>query len=78
MGRKSKKSSPKASKSKISAGGGLKAVASAGVSALTGGSSKSSGGSGRRRKHGVSYWANKVMVAKLKKKYFRIQYGGMR
>lgn len=76
MARKSKKSSPKASKSKVSAGGGLKSVASAGISALTGGSSKST--SGRRRRHGVSYWANKVMVAKLKKKYFRIQYGGMR
>lgn len=75
MGKKKAKSKPK--KSSVKAGGGLGSVAKAGISALTGGSS-SKAKSGGRRKHGVSYWANKVMVAKLKKKYFKIQYGGMR
>lgn len=45
------------------------------IGALGGG--KSGGGHGRRR-HGANYWANKVLVAKLKKKYNRIQYGGAR
>ena len=31
-----------------------------------------------RRKHGVNWWANRVLVEKLKKKYNRIKYGSMR
>ena len=37
---------------------------------------KSKGRKGRR--HGASYWANKVLVEKLKKRYNRLKYGGMR
>lgn len=35
------------------------------------------GGGGRRRRRGPEYWAKKVLVEKLKKKYFRAKYGGM-
>lgn len=54
-------------------GGGIRSIASA-VTGI-GGKSKSSGR--RRRNHGVTYWANKVMIAKLKKKYRRVAYGGI-
>lgn len=43
-------------------------------SSILGGSSR--GGGGGRRRKGPAYWANKVLVAKLKKKYWKIQYGG--
>jgi hypothetical protein len=33
-------------------------------------------GGGKRRSHGPTYWANKVLVMKLKKKYFKLKYGG--
>lgn len=37
----------------------------------------SRGGGGRRnRGKGPQYWANKVLVAKLKKKLYKIKYGG--
>lgn len=36
---------------------------------------KSSGGR-KRRSRGPTYWANKVLVEKLKKKYWKIKYGG--
>lgn len=62
--------------SKVKAGGGLvNAAVSAGTSLLGGGKSK---GSGKRRNHGPTYWANKVLVARLKKKYNSIKYGGLR
>lgn len=31
---------------------------------------------GRRRSKGPTYWANKVLVEKLKKKYNRLKFGG--
>lgn len=31
---------------------------------------------GRRRHKGPTYWANKVLVERLKKKYNRLKYGG--
>lgn len=39
-----------------------------------GGKSKS----GTRRKHGATYWANKVLVEKLKRRYNKLKYGGVR
>ena len=30
----------------------------------------------RRRSKGPSYWANKVLVEKLKKRYWKLRYGG--
>lgn len=60
----------KKAKSKSKAGKAVKAVKSAlGM--------KSKGGGGRRHR-GPSYWANKVLVEKLKKRYNRLKYGGMR
>lgn len=32
----------------------------------------------KRRSKGPAYWANKVLVEKLKKRYFKIKYGGVR
>lgn len=52
-------------------------LAGAAVSAFTGGSAKKGGG-GRRRNRGPTYWANKVLVEKLKKRYHRLKYGGAR
>lgn len=64
------------SKSKKSSKGSLaKKVGGAALSAVLG-SGKKSGGGGKRRGRGPQYWANKVIVAKLKKKYRRITYGG--
>lgn len=65
----------KASKSLKSGGakiaGGIKSAAKA-----AGIGSKSAGGRSRRSK-GPAYWANKVVVQKLKKKYFRLKYGSV-
>lgn len=36
------------------------------------------GGSGTKRRRGPAYWANKVMVEKLKKRFNKLKYGGMR
>ncbi len=33
-------------------------------------------GSGKRRHKGPTYWANKVLVEKLKRKYNKLKYGG--
>ncbi len=52
-------------------------VASVAVSAFTGGGKKGGGG-GRKRNRGPTYWANKVLVEKLKKRYNRLKYGGAR
>lgn len=50
-------------------GGGIKAV----KKALSGGKS----GSSKHRSRGPSYWANKVIVAKLKRKYNKLKYAGI-
>lgn len=71
---KSRKS--RSSGSKKAAGGGLKDIAVSGAKALLGGGSKKGGG-GKKRGRGPQYWANKVIVAKLKKKYRSITYGGV-
>jgi len=58
---------------KVTAGGG---IVSSGLSAgkkIFGGS----GGGGGRRNRGPAYWANKVLVAKLKAKYNKIKYAGL-
>lgn len=36
------------------------------------------GSSGGRKKRGPAYWANKVMVEKLKKRFNKLKYGSMR
>jgi hypothetical protein len=70
---KSKKSKAKTTSSKkAKAGGALGRAVSAGKSLLGG-----SKGGGHRRSRGPAYWANKVLVQKLKKKYNRLKYGGM-
>ncbi len=63
-----KKTSKKTSK-KSTVGSKVKSA----LGSLKGGS-KSSGG--RRRSKGPTYWANKVLVEKLKKKYHRLKFGG--
>jgi hypothetical protein len=62
-------------KAKSSKRGGIgSSIAKTAVSAVLGGGK---GGGGRRRR-GPAYWANKVLVEKLKKKYNRLKYGGAR
>jgi hypothetical protein len=68
-----KKAKPSKSKAKPS---GASRIVSA-VSGAIGGKSKGAGGHGRR-KHGVTYWQNKVLVEKLKKKFGKIKYGSVR
>lgn len=68
-----KKAKPKKAKSSSSIGSKL---ASAGK-AIMGKSSSASGGK-RRGRHGVTWWANRVLVEKLKKKYHRLKYGSVR
>jgi len=61
------------------AGGLVKKAASVGMS-LVGGASpapaRARGGGGGRRRRGPEYWAKKVLVERLKKKYWRAKYGG--
>jgi len=64
---------PKKSKSK-----GVKGAIGKAKGAIASVLGKSSGGGGGRRKRGPTYWANKVLVEKLKKRYNRLKYGGMR
>lgn len=71
-----KKVVKKSSKSAPKAGGGLKKAVSAGVGLLSGGTSKKGAG-GKRRSHGVQWYANAVLKAKLKKKLNRIKYGSI-
>jgi len=52
-----------------------KGVVGKAVSAISSLAGKSGSGGGRRR-HGPTYWQNKVLVEKLKKKYARLKYGG--
>jgi len=72
MARKKGKKSRSAS-GKV-AGGGLGGAVKKGAKALMGGG----GGGGKRRSRGPSYWANKVIVEKLKKKYKALKYGSIR
>lgn len=69
---KIKKMTRKASKPGIVAKG--KAALSGAASLFGGGKSARVGG--KRRNRGPTYWANKVLVAKLQKKYRAIKYGG--
>jgi len=36
----------------------------------------SSKGARGRRHHGVTWWSNRVLIEKLKKRYFKLKYGG--
>lgn len=65
--RKSKSSSRSSSR-----GSAIGSIISAGSSLIGG----SRGGGRRSRGKGPQYWANKVLVAKLKKKLYKIKYGG--
>lgn len=64
----------KRSPSSPKAGGKLKSLAKTAKGVMGG----KSGSSGNRRRHGVNYWANKVLVERLKKKYHRIKFGSVR
>jgi len=70
---KSRKKSPKGKTS--AAGGGLKGAAKAGAKALGIGGG---GGGGKRRNRGPQYWANRVIVERLKQKYRRLKFGSVR
>jgi len=81
--KKAKKAMKSKSKSRKVAGpkgGGLvKKAASVGMSLVGGASpapSRARGGGGGRRRRGPEYWAKKVLVERLKKKYWRAKYGG--
>jgi len=65
----------KTKKTRGKAGGGLKEKIKSGASSLLNGKS---GSTGKRRNRGPAYWANKVIVARLKAKYFKLKYSGMR
>ncbi len=68
-------------KSRSRSVGGVKAKAGKAIGAAKGffgGKTKSQAERMHRRKHGVTWWANRVLVEKLKKKYNRIKYGSMR
>lgn len=67
---------PKKAKASRLSGGGVARVASSLGSVISGATAKRGGGGRRRRTKSPTYWANKVLVAKLKKKYYKIQYGG--
>ena len=74
---KSKKSGAKPAKStKKSSGGVVSKLGGALVGGLTGGSS--GGGGHRKRNRGPQYWANKVIVEKLKQKYRKLRFGSVR
>jgi hypothetical protein len=64
-----KKSTPKAKKSS----GVLGKVKSA-IGAKLG--IKAKGGGGRRRSHGPEWYARKILVLKLKKRLYKLKYGG--
>jgi len=49
------------------------AIKTAGKKLLGGG-----GAGGKRKRKGVTYWQNKVLIEKLKKKYSRLKYGSVR
>jgi hypothetical protein len=65
------------SSGKVKAGGGLGgSISKAVVNRLSLGTPKGIG-YGRKR-HGVEYWAKKVLVERLKKKYFKTKYGSIK
>jgi len=74
---KAKKASKK-SKGKVVAGAGTGMVQGA-IAAGRGllGGKAATRGTTKGRSKSVSYWANKVLKAKLKKKFYRITYGGI-
>lgn len=68
----------KASQASPKAGGGLgNAIVNTAVTALTGSGSRKTG-SRKTRRHGPQYWANKVLVQKLKNKYYKMRYASVR
>jgi len=70
-----KKPSKKVAGPKASGIGGK--IVSAGMSLVGGGSSSAAPRrAGSRRRRGPEYWAKKVLVERLKKKYWRAKYGG--
>jgi len=58
---------------KSSAGGVVSTAVSVGSSLLGGGSKARTGG--RRRRRGPEYWAKRVLVEKVKKRFWRVKYG---
>lgn len=54
-----------------------KSAGSSLVSKVTGAKGSKGSKGGKRRGKSVQYWANKVIKAKLKKKYYRIVYGSV-
>ena len=70
MGVKKGKSNGKSGKS--GKGGGIAGK----VKGLIGG--KSGSGTTGKRRRGVTYWSNKVLVEKLKKRYYKLKYGSVR
>lgn len=70
-----KPSSKKVAGPKASSGIGSKLV-SAGMSLVGGGGGGAAPRRGGRRRRGPEYWAKKVLVERLKKKYWRAKYGG--
>ena len=71
-----KKAAKKAAKPSV-VGPGLAKVAMGAAGLVTGatGASAPRSSGGRRRRHGPTFWANKVLTEKLKKRYWRIKYG---
>ena len=71
MGAKKGGTARKKSAKKASSGSKLK-------SAIGGklGLGRISGHAPRRRHHGVTWWSNRVLIEKLKKRYFKLKYGG--
>lgn len=83
MAKKAKKAAKKAVKkaSKTSKASGLVSGASALASRVlpgVGAVSSAKGGYRRSRKKGPNWWANRVLVEKLKKRYYKLKYGSMR
>ena len=37
---------------------------------------KGKGAGTKHRRHGVVWWSNRVLIEKLKKRYFKLKYGG--
>jgi len=64
----------KSSKSKSSKTGLKKAVGRASSALGIGGGSKG----GKSRKHGPTWYANKILIEKMKRKLNKLKYGGMR
>lgn len=80
MAKSTKQAKGKTKKSSsIKAGGGLGGIASAAISTAASAFGGKSKGTGKRRgRKGPNYWANKVLVEKLKKRYYRLKFGGLR